>query len=564
MQTDLTSGAHHEKTRPLYVWGRPRGKRKRRNRLDLCGSQPPVTPAQARLAVGRPLRGHGTPLAAGGQKHRGPAWLALGYGVVCALGGVDAGEAAPLTRDGSVSGRECRGAGVHGATRRSLAADSGPCQHCARVCRAGQGGGGRDQCLDPACGHRLWLCRSEPALVRYHRAGVAHWLSQRTGDFAWVGTALWPSPAEAQNPCGAGGRHGAGSGRDDPQIGQRTPPLCQGQAREASGVDPSPHRGGPVGRVHQAHGRTAEAEPRSCHTKCQSDAWGDARGGQAAHPTDRAVDHHRGGGQGQNRPCWFAPSTCHRAQQGRQEGGVWPAVSPESSRGWVYLWDRDPRRRGRVENALAGAGGVPRDLWCARHTYVDGLRPGWLCYGDPAGARPRGSQGDRHPAQRPRGVARCRGRPRDGPERARPDRRDHWHSEDGQIWVQQAQGTSVADAGDGRAPVYPLLQSEQVDAGPGLGRQMRIRGIGTGRTTKTAPRERQGGRPRGTPLPSKEYCDTLYLDEYYDPGGEENTPENLAKRTFYYDDYLGPIPRDHPGGPAKPWAHRDIAEYLRS
>src|SRR6266851_7607790 len=127
MQTDLTSGAHHERTRPLYVWGRLRGKRKWRNRLDLRGSRPPVTPAQARLAVGRSLRGHGTPLAAGGQKYRGPAWLALGYGVVCALGGVDAGAAAQLTRDGSVSGRECRGASIHWATGRSLAADSGPC-----------------------------------------------------------------------------------------------------------------------------------------------------------------------------------------------------------------------------------------------------------------------------------------------------------------------------------------------------------------------------------------------------------------------------------------------------
>src|SRR5712691_8623318 len=102
MQTDLTSGAPQARTRPLALWGRPRGKRKRRNRLDLRGSQPPVAPAQACRAVGCPLRGHGTPWAAGGQKPRGPAWLALGYGVVCALGGVDAGEAAQLTRAGSV------------------------------------------------------------------------------------------------------------------------------------------------------------------------------------------------------------------------------------------------------------------------------------------------------------------------------------------------------------------------------------------------------------------------------------------------------------------------------
>src|SRR6266566_7957444 len=85
MQTDLTSGAHHGRTGRLYVWGPSRSKRKRRNRLDLCGSPPPVTPAQARLAVGRALRGHGAPLAASGQKHRWPPWFGLGYGVVCAL-----------------------------------------------------------------------------------------------------------------------------------------------------------------------------------------------------------------------------------------------------------------------------------------------------------------------------------------------------------------------------------------------------------------------------------------------------------------------------------------------
>jgi hypothetical protein len=49
---------------------------------------------------------------------------------------------------------------------------------------------------------------------------------------------------------------------------------------------------------------------------------------------------------------------------------------------------------------------------------------------------------------------------------------------------------------------------------------MRIRLIGTGRTTKTAPIERQGGRSRGTPLPSKEFCDTLYIDSTTLPLGE--------------------------------------------
>lgn len=58
-----------------------------------------------------------------------------------------------------------------------------------------------------------------------------------------------------------------------------------------------------------------------------------------------------------------------------------------------------------------------------------------------------------------------------------------------------------------------------------------------------------------------------YLHEDYDPGGPENTPENVAKRSFYYDDYIGrPIPKDHPEQTltAKPNRDREIAEYVRA
>src|SRR5712691_3454147 len=202
MQTDLPSGAHYGRTGRLYVWGPSRSKRKRRNRLDLCGSPPPVTPAQARLPVGRALRGHGAPLAASGQKHRWPPWFGLGYGVVCALGGVAAGEEPQLTRHGVVSGRECRGTGVHGAPGRSQAADPGPFQHCPGVCGPWQRRCGRDQCADPPCRQGLWLCRPQYPVVGYHRAGVAHWVSQRTRDLAGVGSALWPRPCKAQNVWG--------------------------------------------------------------------------------------------------------------------------------------------------------------------------------------------------------------------------------------------------------------------------------------------------------------------------------------------------------------------------
>ena len=47
--------------------------------------QPPAAPAQARPAVGGALRGHDASLAAGGQKHRWPPWLALGCGLYVPL-----------------------------------------------------------------------------------------------------------------------------------------------------------------------------------------------------------------------------------------------------------------------------------------------------------------------------------------------------------------------------------------------------------------------------------------------------------------------------------------------
>src|SRR6516225_12039966 len=102
MHTDLISGAHHGRTGRLYVWSLSRSKRNRRNGFDLCGSQPSTATAETRTALGGTVRGHDTPLAAGGQKHRWPPGLGVGCGLVRALGSLDVGEASPRTRHGSV------------------------------------------------------------------------------------------------------------------------------------------------------------------------------------------------------------------------------------------------------------------------------------------------------------------------------------------------------------------------------------------------------------------------------------------------------------------------------
>src|SRR6266540_3914848 len=399
MQTDLTSGAHHGRTGQVYAWGLPRGNRKRRNCFDLCGPQSPAAAAQARPAMDGALRGHEQEVGGSGQKRRWPTWVALGCRVVCAVGGVDAREASPRPRHGSVSGRKCGGTGVHWPTGRPPAADSGPLQHRPGLFGPGQRGRGGDQRVDVAFGQGLWLCRCQYPVGGYHRAGVAHWVSQRTRYLAGFGTALWPSLGKAQNARRGGSRRRPRAGPDDPQVGQRTPPVCQGQTGKASSLDAPAHRGGPVGGADAVDGPAAWREPRAHDARRRHHAEDDARGSQAAGAADRAVDHHRGGGQGQNRACWCDTGACDRPQQDGKAGGVWPAISAQSPWGWLCLWDITPRGSGRVEDALAGAGGVPRNLWGARHTHVGGLRPGRLCLGHYQGARQRGGQGDWPPAQ---------------------------------------------------------------------------------------------------------------------------------------------------------------------
>src|SRR5215470_10979645 len=178
-----------------------------------------------RAALGGAVRGHDAPLATSGQKHRWPPWLAVGCVLVRALDRVDGGEKTPRTRLGSVRGRKCRGAGVHWAPGRSPPADSGPLQHRSGLYGPGQRRRGGDQRVGAACGPGLGLCRCQYPVVGYHGAGVAHWVSQRTGYLAGFGTALWARPGEAPNAWGVGGRSSARPGTDHPQDRQRTPSV---------------------------------------------------------------------------------------------------------------------------------------------------------------------------------------------------------------------------------------------------------------------------------------------------------------------------------------------------
>ena len=95
--------------------------------------------------------------------------------------------------------------------------------------------------------------------------------------------------------------------------------FAKGTAGQAAGVDPPAHRGRPVSRADTADGAGARRASRPCDAQRHHHAGDHARGGQAPHPTDRAVDHHRGGGQGQNCACWCDAGAGACAPQGGEE-----------------------------------------------------------------------------------------------------------------------------------------------------------------------------------------------------------------------------------------------------
>jgi len=182
-------GAHHERQPPFYARGLPRDKRNRPNGFARGRSQPPAASAQARPAVGRALPGEDVPLASSGQKRRWWPGLIMGGLFLWTLGGVDVGEAAQRARDGSVSGRECGGAGLHRAQRRPESPDARSCQHCSGIYGPWPRGSRRGGRSHHQVGHGLGLCRSNYPVERYDGSGVAP-LATRTNR---VSCGVWRS-----------------------------------------------------------------------------------------------------------------------------------------------------------------------------------------------------------------------------------------------------------------------------------------------------------------------------------------------------------------------------------
>ncbi len=125
-------------------------------------------------------------------------------------------------------------------------------------------------------------------------------------------------------------------------------------------------------------------------------------------------------------------------------------------------------------------------------TGVVRLRPGWRFDPDVPETGFGGRQRCWDSTQREAALVGCRGSPGSDTQRAGSDRRGDRDTQKQSVQIQQTEGTSVADAGDGRAEVYLVVQSEQIDAG--LGGIDQVGNRNTGRNWKRNEGEKNKGK----------------------------------------------------------------------
>jgi hypothetical protein len=216
--------------------------------------------------------------------------------------------------------------------------------------------GGRGQGGEAAGGLSLKLCRGSPPLVRDHGAGGASWGAQRTRELA--GGAQRGGRALAQlNTRVVGGRYGTRAGPTIRRTVEELHRFAKGKQDKRQVWIRVRTEGGPwVGQTRRLVQRLGE---RRDHGPPHAMPPRTPRPEVAKRLIPQLVPWlPRGSGPGPNdaRRCDAGAG----APQGGVRGGVGSVVSPEPGRRWGYLWDHEARRGGRGKEALAGAGGIPR------------------------------------------------------------------------------------------------------------------------------------------------------------------------------------------------------------
>ena len=228
--------------------------------------------------------------------------------------------------------------------------------------------GGGDQYVDTACGQGLWLCRCQSPSSDTTAQELPIGYPNEPGILR-ARAALWARLGEAQNPRGGGHRASTRTGADDPQDGQRTSPVCQGQADKRQVLTRLFYEVCSNRWSRHASWCKARRASRPCDPQRDHHLAHHARGGQAPHSADRAVDHDWGGRQRQS---LRAAIVRHKAARTSS------LACPICSVAWVVAMflDGAPRSKPTSRRCPCRPWRPTAPSLGARYTHADGLRPG--------------------------------------------------------------------------------------------------------------------------------------------------------------------------------------------
>ena len=183
LPTNLSPGAHREGQTGFYAGEGRYAKCDWQDGFDLCPGRSPGDEAQAGAVLGSNQGCDDQKLARGRQERRWWPWIALAYGFICAVIGLDVAQGISLAADGAIADRERRRTAISRLDGRAVGTDSRSCIDQSSRSGALRGGQSRSQCDTHRDRPEVELHRHQDALIGYQGSGTRHRVSERAWDF---------------------------------------------------------------------------------------------------------------------------------------------------------------------------------------------------------------------------------------------------------------------------------------------------------------------------------------------------------------------------------------------
>src|SRR5262245_44438183 len=184
------SGENHESKYRFYVEGGSCASEAGRVSLDLCAGRSSIAATQGRAGLGSDPRSDGQTLASSRQERGWRSRASVAGIILCAQGGLEAGQELALAIHGRILERERRGAALSWTEPSERDAHSGSRPHGAGRGRLRSQGAGGGQPVGLRQSARVGLSQRRDSLFGHDGAGAEDRLSTRTGNPQRAGRTL--------------------------------------------------------------------------------------------------------------------------------------------------------------------------------------------------------------------------------------------------------------------------------------------------------------------------------------------------------------------------------------